>query len=198
MREETAAVQIIDEQIQANEEKIDRVERQLADLAVHAPVAGTWVSPNIDRLRGAYVTRGQPVGLVATLEGLKIRAVAVQEDAGLLKEQAADEVEMRIIGRPDLEVGGRVERFLPAGRDRLPSPALGFAAGGTIATRPDDQSGTRTAARVFEIHVRPDTPDGFRLLAGQRVVIRFTTPSKPLAVQAWRLVLQTLQQRFQI
>jgi putative peptide zinc metalloprotease protein len=198
LREEPAAVQILDEQIAAADEKIARVREELAGLTVRAPVPGVWVSPRIDRLRGAYVTRGQAIGLVATLDRLKVRAVAEQEVAGLLKEQADPEVEIRVDGRPDLELAGRVEQFLPVGRDRLPSPALGFAAGGPIATRPDDESGTRTAERVFEIHVRPEPSDAVRLLAAQRVVIRFTTPGKPLAVQGWRLLLQTLQQRFQI
>ncbi|MEA3368598.1 MAG: efflux RND transporter periplasmic adaptor subunit, partial [Planctomycetota bacterium] len=198
MREEHAAVQIVDEQIEALRQKIARVEEQLADLTVRAPVAGVWVSPKIDRLRGAYVTRGQAIGLVATLDRLKVRAVAEQEVAGLLREQADTHVQIRVDGRPDLELAGRVEQFLPAGRDRLPSAALGFAAGGPIATRPDDQSGTRTAERVFEIHVRPQPSETVRLLAAQRVVIRFTTPAKPLAAQGWRLLLQTLQRRFQI
>jgi len=198
LREEPAAVQILQEQIAAVEEKIARVETQLADLTVHAPVAGVWVAPRIDRLRGAYLARGQAIGLVATLDRLKVRAVAEQEVAGLLQVQADPEVEIRVAGRPDLQLAGRVERFLPAGRDRLPSPALGFAAGGPIATKPDDESGTRAAERVFEIHVRPDPSEAVRLLPGQRVVLRFTTPAKPLAVQGWRLLLQTLQQRFQI
>lgn len=198
LREEPAAVQIIDEQIAAADEKLARVREQLAALTVRAPVAGVWVSPQIDRLRGAYVERGQAIGLVATLDRLKVRAVAEQEVAGLLKEQADPEVAIRVAGRPDLELTGRVTAFLPAGQDRLPSPALGFAAGGAIATKPDDESGTQTAERVFEIHVRPEPSDAVRLLAAQRVVIRFTTPSKPLAVQGWRLLRQTLQQRFQI
>jgi len=198
LREEPAAVQIMDEQIQAADGKIARVEQQLADLTVRAPLSGVWISPTIDRLQGAYVTRGQAIGLVATLEDLKIRAVSEQNVAGLLQEQAADCVMLRVDGRPDLEVPGRVRQFLPAGRDRLPSPALGFAAGGPIATQPDDETGTRTAERVFEIHIRPDQAATFRLLAGQRVVIRFTTPWKPIAVQVWRVLLQTLQRRFQI
>jgi len=198
LREEPAAVQIVDEQIAAADEKLARVEQQLAALEVRAPLAGVWISPAVERLKGAYVTRGQAVGLVATLDDLTIRAVSEQNVAGLLKEQAEDDVVLRVDGRPDLEVPGRVEQFLPAGRDRLPSPALGFAAGGPIATKPDDESGMQTAERVFEIHLRPERPADFRLLAGQRVVIRFTTPWKPIAVQVWRLALQTLQRRFQI
>ena len=198
LREEQAAVQILDEQLKALAEKIARVEGQLADLAVRAPLAGVWISPHIDRLRGAYLARGQPIGLVATLDALKVRAVAEQDVAGRLKYEARPDVAMRVASRPDLQVTGRIETFLPAGRRQLPSPALGFAAGGPIATQPDDDTGTRTAERVFEIHIRPDASGDVRLLAGQRVVVQFTTPPKPLAVQAYRALLQTLQRRFQV
>ncbi len=196
--QEPAAVQIIDLQIGAIDEKLGRIRRQLADLDVRAPLAGTWVSPNIDRLEGAYLARGQGLGLVATMDDLIVRAVASQDVAGALMEEAADRVEIRMDGRPDKEIGGRIKQFLPAGSDRLPSPALSFPAGGPIATKPDDSTGTRTAERVFEIQVKPDPSNDVHLLPGQRVVIRFETTPKPLLSQAKRAVLQTLQRRFQI
>ncbi len=196
--QEPAAVQIIEERIGAVDEKLGRIRQQLADLQIRAPLAGTWVSPNIDRLKGAYLTRGQALGLVATMDDLIVRAVAGQDVAGTLMEDAAERVEMRMNGRPDKQVGGRIKQFLPAGRDRLPSPALSFPAGGPIATKPDDPTGTQTAERVFEIQVIPDPSEDVHLLAGQRVVIRFETTPKPLLAQAKRALLQMLQRRFQI
>ena len=196
--QEPAAVQIIDVKIGAVDEKLTRVRRQLADLEVRPPLAGTWVSPNIDRLKGAYLARGQGLGLVATMDDLIVRAIAGQDVAGPLMEDAAERVEMRMDGRPDKQVGGRIKQFLPAGRDRLPSPALAFPAGGPIATKPDDPTGTQTVERVFEIQVIPDPSDHVRLLPGQRVVIRFETTPKPLLAQAKRALLQMLQRRFQI
>lgn len=196
--QEPAAVQIIEEQIGAVDEKLDRIRQQLASLQIRSPLAGMWVSPNIDRLKGAYLTRGQAIGLVATMDTLVVRAVAGQDVAGALMEDAAERVEIRMDGRPDKQIGGRIKQFLPAGGDRLPSPALSFPAGGPIATKPDDPTGTRTAERVFEIQVTPDPSDDVRLLAGQRVVIRFDTTPKPLLAQAKRALLQMLQRRFQI
>ena len=196
--QEPAAVQIVEEQIGAVDEKLTRVRQQLADLEIRPPLAGTWVSPNIDRLQGAYLARGQGLGLVATMDDLIVRAIAGQDVAGPLMEDAAERVEMRMDGRPDKQVGGRIKQFLPAGRDRLPSPALAFTAGGPIATKPDDRTGTQTTERVFEIQVIPDPSDQVRLLPGQRVVIRFETSPKPLLAQAKRALLQMLQRRFQI
>jgi putative peptide zinc metalloprotease protein len=196
--EEQAAIQILDEQIAALDTKVARTEQQLADLEVRAPLAGQWISPDVDRLRGAYVARGEALGLVVTTGNLIVRAVAGQDVAGTLMREADPVVDMRVAHRPDQELAGRIKQFLPAGRERLPSPALGFAAGGPIAVKPDDKSGTQTAERVFEIHVTPDPDGGVRLLAGQRVVIRFHARRKPLLAQGWRALLQMLQRRFHV
>jgi len=59
-----------------------------------------------------------------------------------------------------------------------------------------------TAAEgFFEIHVTPqiDDPDdperAIMLFPGQRVVVRFDMPSKPLVAQWWRSLLQLLQRK---
>jgi hypothetical protein len=105
-------------------------------------------------------------------------------------------VEIRVKGRPDLELTGTIEKILPAGADVLPSPALSYAAGGGIQTATDDQHGTKAAERLFEIRIVPDPSSDIHLLAGQRVVVRLQAPSKPLAAQWWRSGLQLVQKRF--
>jgi hypothetical protein len=91
---------------------------------------------------------------------------------------------------------GIIQQVLPAGQERLPSAALGYAVGGPIPTAAEDRQGTKAAERFFEIRIVPDP--GARLLSGQRVVVRFDTPSKPLIVQWWRSLLQLVQRRFQL
>ena len=86
----------------------------------------------------------------------------------------------------------------PAGQQRLPSAALGYAVGGAIATLAGDQKGTTTAERFFEIQIAPDPNSSVRLLSGQRVVVRFKLHPKPLIAQWWRSVRQVFQRRFHI
>jgi len=198
MTKELAAVQIIDEQIAALDVKIRRTEQQLSDLEIRAPLAGTWVAPQIDRAKGAYLKRGQDLGLVAKMDHLFVRAVALHDVAGILALDHSDRVSMRIMNRPDQEVGGTIEHFRPAGQKNLPSAALGYAAGGNIATMPDDRSGVQTAERIFEIRIAPDPSDTVRLLAGQRVIVCFDASNKPYLSQLWRAVLQLLQRRFHV
>jgi putative peptide zinc metalloprotease protein len=198
MTKELAAVQIIEEQIAALDVKIRRIEQQLSDLEVRAPLAGTWVAPQIDRAKGAYLKRGQDLGLVAKMDDLIVRAVALHDVAGILARDHSNRVSMRIMKRPDQEVGGTIKYFYEAGQTNLPSPSLGYPAGGNIATMPDDRSGVQTAERIFEIRIAPDPSDTVRLLAGQRVIVCFDASNKPYLSQLWRAVLQLLQRRFHV
>jgi len=195
---EVALVQTLDEQIRAVDDKLSDVRRRLADLAVHAPFVGRWLSPQIDLQQGAYLRRGTPLGVAATPGDMIVRAVAGQEVFGTLKNEAGREVEMRIDGRPDALLAGTVTQFLPAGQERVPSPALTYAGGGSIPMSLDDQKGTKTAERVFEIRIAPDPESGVRLLAGQRVIIRFENRPKPLLAQWKRSLLQLIQRRLKV
>lgn len=195
---EVAAVQIVDEQIRAVDEKLDRTKKQLADLQVHAPFAGVWLAPDINRKRGAYLHRGTEVGKIATLGNVIVRAVANQEAAAWLRAEADPRVEIRVDGRASETYAGTIKQFLPAGQETLPSPALGYAGGGTMAISLHDTKGTRAAERFFEIQVTPDAATAAALLAGHRVVLRFEAARKPYLEQAWRWALQLFQRRFKV
>ena len=196
--EETALVQSLSEQLAALDEQIARVETDRAALALKAPFDGTWVSPQIERTLGAHLPRGEAIGLVADLERLVIRATAPQKVADLLIAEARPDVEIRVRGRPGVHLRGRIRQILPAGREQLPSRALSYLAGGSMAPAPGDERGVTTAERFFEIWVAPDLSDGHRLLTGQRVVVRFEADEKPLARQWWRSLMQVVQRKFRI
>jgi putative peptide zinc metalloprotease protein len=196
-----ALAQAYAEQIGALDERIARAEEELSALTLRAPVAGQWVSPDIEKFAGAYVRRGDRLGLLAGLEAVIVRAMVGQRVAPTIVEEAgggqnAPLVDIRVRGRPDMELSGRVEKVLAAGQEQLPSAALGYPAGGSIQTAVDDPRGTRAAEQVFEIRIGPDPHSSVRLLPGQRVVVRFHAHAKPLAAQWWRELLQLIQRRF--
>jgi putative peptide zinc metalloprotease protein len=195
---EVAAAQILDEQLAAQEEKIARVQQELSWLHLTAPISGTWVSPAIEFAKGRFVRRGESLGVVADLNDLQVRATAGQSVAALLIEQAAQEVEIRAVGRPDPTVIGTIERVFPAGQEQLPSQALGYAVGGSMPVDIRDPSGTKTAEKFFEIRVRPRLAEPHQWLTGQRVVVRVRLQPKPLAAQAYHYARQLFQRRFHI
>jgi putative peptide zinc metalloprotease protein len=195
---EAAAAQIIDEEIVALEEQIERVDQGLQELVLKSPVSGTWVAPDIDQTNGMYFRRGRHIGDVVSLHDLRIRAIAGQKEAARLIKEAHQEVEIRVKGRPDIELAGRLEMILPAGYERLPSAALGYAAGGSTQNDMQDSSGRLAAEPFFEILVVPSLQQDTLMRPRQRVVLRFETLPKPLLVQGWRALLQLFQARFQV
>ena len=190
-----AASQLLADQIKALDKQIDRVNEEIALLQVRPRFAGLWVAPGLDQQRGRYLRRGDKVGLVVGLDDMIIRATAGQQLARLIDEAEAA-VDVRVKGRPETAFDGEVESIIPAGQQHLPSAALGYLAGGSMEVSTEDRQGVKTAERFFEIRVRPD-PQA-KILSGQRVVVRFHMPAKPLAVQWWRSILQVLQRRFHI
>ena len=195
--ESIAAAQSLSKAIVATDRQIADVRGQLDDLELRPPLAGRWISPNIERLIGAYVTRGQRIGLVAS-DALVIRAVAEQDISAQAYEEYEEgqRVEIRVKDRPDLELGGAILSRMPAGQRTLPSAALGYNMGGSVQTAMSDPEGRKTAEPVFEIVIRPDSDTGVRLLSGERVMVRFTGRPKPLARQWWRAIRRLVQQRF--
>jgi putative peptide zinc metalloprotease protein len=65
---EAAQVQFMDEKLAALQEQIERIDQELEGLSLRSPVTGTWVAPDIDRITGRYLPRGQRIGVVANLD----------------------------------------------------------------------------------------------------------------------------------
>ena len=195
--QEIAAAQILTEQIDALQEKIDRVNTELSSLRLQSTIAGTWVSPDIEKAKGEYLRRGEPIGVVASLDRVQIRATAGQELAARL-EQAYEQLEIRIKGRPEALLQGKIEKILPAGQDVLPSQALGYMVGGSMPTLLQDPDGVRTAEKFFEILITPSPDSPVHLLCGQRIIARIQMPAKPLALRWWQSSRRLFQRRFHI
>ncbi len=196
--QEIAAAQILDEQIEALNETIARLEFELEALNLKPPLSGTWVAPDIEYSKGVYLQRGKSIGFVASLDDVIIRATAGQKVAAMLIEQHDKEVEFRVKGQPKLLMTGKIEQISKSGQDQLPSEALGYAVGGSMPTTPQDSQGTKSAEMFFEIRIKPDAGSSVRLLTGQRVVARIRMHSKPLALQWWLSARQLFQRRFHI
>lgn len=198
--EDAAEARIVRDQLAVALRKLRRLAERADELAIHAPFPGWWVAADIDRRDGDYLKPGDPVGVVARLDDMVIRVFADQQLGPRLIDELDLEhaaVDVRFKGRPEAEFDGAIEKILPAGDQQLPAASMSFAAGGSMQTDPNDQQGRRTVEPYFEVRIRPRNPS-VPLLAGQRVVVRFELPSRPLALQWWREVRQLVQRRFQI
>lgn len=195
--QEAAATQIMDEQIQALEEQIMRVDSLLASLSLRAAQDGTWFSPDIHRMNQAYVQRGQQVGRIGQFDQVVVRGTVSQDLAALI-EKADKQVEIRLQGYARRLFTGTITKIAPMGQDILPSEALGYQAGGSTAVRYDDPRGPRAAEKIFELRVSLEGADTGNLRSGQRVVTRVKLPAQPLIWQWYRAARQLFQRRFYI
>lgn len=195
---EIAAAQMYAEQVQAMDQRISRIQQEIAWLELRPEFAGKWISPDVERAIGMYLSRGERVGYIANLDDVHIRATAKQKTAALLIEQAYEDVEIRVKGCPAKLVAGKLEKIFPAGQEILPSQALGYAVGGSMPTQARDPRGIRAAEMFFEVRIKPEASESVKLMTGQRVIVRLRTKSKPLAVQWWRSLRQLFQRRFRI
>jgi putative peptide zinc metalloprotease protein len=193
---DVAAVQVYEERRVALDDQMARKREELASLTVFPPLTGTWISPDIENQVGAFIRRGEPIGVVADLTHFFIRAAADQFTAAILVADAHRGVEIRARSRPDIACRGTILDINPAGHDQLPAQSLSIFAGGSVETKGDDPTGRSSVEPFFEVRVDPERQQFFR--AGQRVVIRFSLPAKPLGLQWWRSIEQLIQRRFRV
>jgi hypothetical protein len=195
--QEIAATQIVDEQIRALEEQIERTRDQVASLAIKAPLTGTWFSPEIDRSQDTYLHRGTPVGRVGHFDQLIVRGTTPQAIAAQLTT-ADPRIELRVEGDPALCFSGVIEKIAPMGQSKLPSEALGYTAGGSTPVQATDQGEIATSEKIFEVRIRLDPQGAAAMMAGQRVIARIRLGSTPLLFQWYRSARQLFQRRFYI
>ncbi|MEM8781754.1 MAG: PqqD family peptide modification chaperone [Planctomycetota bacterium] len=198
--EGVAESRMVDDQIIALGQRLERVQRDLTRLERDAERQATWVPRSASRQVGRFIPRGEGLGVLASLDETIIRAAADQYLGPQLDDAAADaqRVEIKAAGRAGVTYSGVIERINPAGSEQLPSAALGYAAGGPVATDPSDPEGTKAMENFFEVRIRPsDLPEGAPpLVAGQRVTVRFRFEDKPLLQQGWLELRRLFQKRF--
>ncbi len=202
MNQDVALAQALRGQLRAQLDQLRRVEDQLADLQAVPTAAGTWIAFDSDRLPGRFVRRGEPLGIVASLDELVIRAAADQYLGPRLEVEnwVGRKVEIKNPNRPGETYRGTVTSIAESGGNELFSPALGFMAGGSMATETADPSGTTSTEAFFEVKITPDPipQDAPPLMAGQRVQVRFTFEPSPLAEQGWLALRQLLMRRLNL
>jgi len=200
--EEATVRQIALRSLDALDQQLASVDERIERLHVRAPMAGRWIAPEWSRMRGLYAKRGERIGMVADVNDLIIRVAADQLLGPRIKNELPDgavdaQVDVRVRGRPDVRFAGRIRHIDESGKRDLPSAALGYLGGGELAVTGEDESGTRTAEAFFEVVIDPMQSPA-ELYSGQRVVVRFDLPKRPLLAQWIHSLQQLVQRRFEV
>lgn len=193
-------------------QRLQALEAQMAELArlrglleVRAPHAGRWVSTaGLHERRGSWMPRGFALGELVYDDRYRFVAVVQQEQADELFRHSRAAAELRLAGQAEYTLAVPDYTLIPYQRDRLASSVLGFAGGGEIAVKPDDQSGEASAESFFEVraalpgNLTPARQGGVALLPGMSGVMRIALPGEPLFSQARKGLQQLFQKRYGI
>ncbi len=184
--------------LDAADQTLRKLEADKAALTVRASQRGIWVGLDLEMLAGSWLAKGSPAGLLVSPSGFQFEAIVRQEDVDRLFTQQFPGAEVRLHGQSGqvLPVSGL--KIIPGDRRDLPSAALGWRAGGPVATSPTDPDGTEAAEPFFEVHASVFEPASAVLLHGRTGKIRFELPGEPLLPRWIRGLRQLLQKRYQL
>ena len=173
----------------------DRLKADLASLqtrresqVLRSQTEGVLVFPDHQDMVGRYVKQGDPIAYVVNPDQLIVRLVVPQSAVGLFN-RGISSVEVRMADNISNTVQARVIRQTPSGSHKLPSRALGAAGGGEIAIVRNDEAGTTTADKVFQIDL--SLPKDINVSGlGTRAFVRISHGKEILANQWLRRVRQ--------
>lgn len=170
-------------------EQLEQLESKLQNLVVRAPVAGTIVSSDLDRMLGKYFHTGEPLCLIAGGEGIELQASADQNDADALRSAIGKRVQVRM-ANGDAAMGV-LEKVDPRASQELNSPSLAAIYGGSLTVEINhDASGNETLHLPeprFRAFVRFEDPEQPSFAPGRLASFRIPGKSASLwhAAQRW-------------
>jgi putative peptide zinc metalloprotease protein len=148
-------------------------------------------------LPGRFLREGQQIGYVLPPGSRIVRATIRQDDIDLVRHRLRSTV-VKLAERLDATLPAEIIREVPAGRDDLPSKALGGTGGGALAVDPGDPHGTKTLQRVFQVDIVLPQNAATAAAFGSRAYVRFNHAWEPAGQQIWRRVRQLLLSQLQV
>jgi putative peptide zinc metalloprotease protein len=197
MKLDSASLKPLRGKLESVDKRITRLNYERSVLTVRARNDGIWVAPQIEDAVGRWFARGTSLGLIVNPSKFEFVASVLQEDVDRLFAQPLKGAEIRLRGQADTSVTATNLRRIPAEQHVLPSPALGWGAGGDIPIAKNDPQGQKAAEPFFEVRADVQTAD-VALLHGRAGKIRFDLKSEPLLPRWIRRLQQLLQKRYQI
>jgi putative peptide zinc metalloprotease protein len=147
-------------------------------------------------LPGRFFKEGQLIGYVLPEGSRIVRATVGQDDIELVRNRLR-RVFVKLAERIDEKLSARIIREVPAGREDLPSKALGGAGGGTLPVDPRDTQGTKTLRRVFQVEIELSSEATSAAVFGSRAYVRFEHAWEPIGWQIWRRTRQLILSHLQ-
>ena len=172
--------------------KTKRAER----LVARSGGEGTFAVMRPQDLPGRFVREGHLIGYVLPPGSRIVRATIQQDDIDLVRHHLRSTT-VKLAERLDETLPARIIREVPAGREDLPSKALGGTGGGALPVDPRDPQGTKTLQRVFQVDIELPSDAELAVAFGSRAYVRFDHHWEPIGQQIWRRARQLVLSRLQ-
>jgi putative peptide zinc metalloprotease protein len=166
-------------------------------LIVRSHSHGAFAVMKPQDLPGRFLREGQEIGYVLPPGSRMVRATIRQDDIDLVRYRLRSTV-VKLAERLDATLPAEIIREVPAGRDDLPSKALGGTGGGALAVDPGQPQGTKALQRVFQVDIVLPENAAAAVAFGSRAYVRFNHDWEPAGLQIWRRMRQLLLSRLQV
>ena len=186
-------------EITATELEQARAELATANIRAERLIArsraeGVFTIIDPQDLPGRFMKEGQLIGYVLSRGSRVVRATIAQDDIDLVRNRL-HHTSIKLAERLDDALPARIIREVPAGREELPSKALGGAGGGEFPVDPRDPEGTKTLQRTFQVDLELPLDAKSAVVFGGRAYVRFDHDWEPIGEQIWRRARQLLLSR---
>ena len=152
-RAEIASIELASAQSEAIREQ-ERASRLVATSGAE----GAFLLAKSEDLPGRFYREGEVLGYVTPPSSNIARIVVPQDDVELVRNRLRS-VSVKLAQNVMETYPAILVREAPAGRNELPSKALGTSGGGASAVDPGDQRGRKTLQRIFQFDLElPGTP----------------------------------------
>ncbi|MFO0491907.1 MAG: HlyD family efflux transporter periplasmic adaptor subunit, partial [bacterium] len=197
-QDDAVSEQIITAQLDAANDTIRELLAQAEELTVRAPHPGVIASGDPASNLGKLIRKGEPVCLLLEPASARVLALLDQTEAAWLFDLPPEQqlVKLRLASDIPTIINAHVDSIVPAGQSVLPHPSLGYMGGGSAEVdTAQDPSGRIAKGDRFTVYIHTPEHALDNALPGQRVYLRFTLPSKPIAQQVVDRISKAVQGR---
>ncbi len=176
---------------------LEALREKKAELTVRAPFDGRIIAPELERVRGRFLQKGERLFAVAALGKLRVTTVVDDADVAAVRSAADREVRIKFSSHPDRVYTGTIERLHPSATHQVPPLSLTDKAGGPVLLDPEASGEPRALLPWYRVDVLLEEGES-RPPVGTRGTARFRVGREPLSVQIWLRVRRMLHRRFLI
>lgn len=196
LQRQTAARQAQDEEIAALEVRLADKQREVDQLVVCAPRAGTVIGRQLEQVLDRFLPAGTAVCSLVDPRGKRLRASIDQRDQRRFAGRVGQTLCAAVLGYGRLK-GARLVKVEPRAVNRPSDAALTVAGGGSLAVRPASDRSSAVAGpgpeaeweletARFTAEIALDPRDSAHLAAGQTAVVGFYRADESIARHLWR------------